>query len=172
MAIPNQKLREILFLLLFAEMQGMKDKDATIELVMEQLKVSKSNVMKSIEKAKLIQAKLDDIDELLQKVVVSYDIERIQTVEKTALAIGIYELIYGREIPPKVAITEAIRLTKKFGTPAATAFVNALLDALYKMNQGIEYNAEEIKGSLDELQQSEKIAHDASLELPPSADPE
>ncbi len=172
MAIPNQKLREILFLLLFAEMQGMKDKDATIELVMEQLKVSKSNVMKSIEKAKLIQAKLDDIDELLQKVVVSYDIERIQTVEKTALAIGIYELVHGREIPPKVAITEAIRLTKKFGTPAATAFVNALLDALYKMNQGIEYNAEEIKGSLDELQQSEQIAHDASLELPPAADPE
>lgn len=172
MAIPNQKLREILFLLLFAEMQGMKDADATIELVMEQLKVSKSNVLKSIEKAKLIQGRAEEIDELLQKVVVSYDLERIRTVEKTALMIGVYELIFSKEVPPKVAITEALRLTKKFGTPAATAFVNALLDSLYKMDQGIVVNAEEIKNSLEELQQSEQIAHDASLEVPPSVDSE
>lgn len=172
MAIPNQKLREILFLLLFAEMQGMKDADATIELVMEQLKVSKSNVLKSIEKAKLVKSKADEIDELLQKVVVSYDLERIRTVEKTALMIGIYELIFSKEIPPKVAITEALRLTKKFGTPAATSFVNALLDSLYKMDQGQVVDAEEIKNSLEELKQSEQAAHDASLNVPPSADSE
>ena len=172
MAIPNQKLREILFLLLFAEMQGMKDADATIELVMEQLKVSKSNVLKSIEKAKMIKAKADDIDELLQKVVVSYDLERIRTVEKTALMIGVYELILHKEIPPKVAIAEALRLTKKFGTPAATSFVNALLDSLYKMDQGVVVDAQEVKNSLEELQKSEQIAYDASLEVPPATDSE
>lgn len=172
MTIPNQKLREILFLLLFAEMQGMKDADATIELVMEQLKVSKSNVLKSIEKAKKVQAKADEIDELLQKVVVSYDLERIRSVEKTALMIGVYELIFTKEIPPKVAITEALRLTKKFGTPAATSFVNALLDSLYKMDQGIVVDAKELNNSLEELKQSEQAAHDASLNVPPSADSE
>lgn len=172
MAIPNQKLREILFLLLFAELQGMKDQDATIELVMEQLKVSKSNVLKSIEKAKLVLGKADEIDELLQKVVVSYDLERIRTVEKTALMIGIYELIFHKEIPPKVAITEALRLTKKFGTPAATSFVNALLDSLYKMDQGVAVDAGEIKNSIEELQKSEQAAHDASLNILPSADSE
>ena len=172
MAIPNQKLREILFLLLFAEMQGMKDADATIELVMEQLKVSKSNVLKSIEKAKLILDRAKKIDELLQQVVVSYDLERIRTVEKTALMIGVYELILHKEIPPKVAIAEALRLTKKFGTPAATSFVNALLDSLYKMDQGLKVDAEEIKNSLEVLKQSEQADHDASLKTPPSADSE
>jgi N utilization substance protein B len=166
MAIPNQKLREILFLLLFAEMQGMKDETATIELVMDQLKVSKSNVLRMQEKAKLIQAKIHELDDLIQAVVVSYDLERIQTIEKTALRLGAYELLYCKELPPKVAIAEALRLTKKFGTPAATSFVNALLDALYKLEQGKVVDKEEIQHSLEELQQSEQISHEASLNPP------
>jgi N utilization substance protein B len=160
MAIPNQKLREIHFLLLFAKLQGMKDEAATIDLVMEQLKVSKSNVLRGLEKAKLIESKLDEINECIQRVVISYDLERIQTIEKTALNLGIYELFFEKEIPPKVAIAEALRLTKKFGTPAATAFVNALLDALYKLDTGDAIDKSLIKESLEELQ------HEASI-VPP-----
>lgn len=130
----------------------MKDETATIELVMEQLKVSKTNVLRSLEKAKLVQAKYDEIDKLLQTVLIAYDLDRIQTVEKTALSLGAYELFYEKELPFKVVITEAIRLTKKFGSPAATAFVNALLDALYKLKEGEPVDQERIKESFEELQ--------------------
>lgn len=153
MTIPKTKLREILFLLLFAKMQGMKDEPATIALVMEQLKVAKSHVNHSLEKAKRIEDKYATIDQELQKVLIDYDLERIQTVEKTALRLGVYELLY-EKLPPKVAIAEAIRLTKKFSTLAATSFVNALLDALYKLHQGEPVDSTKIKDSFDELHKS------------------
>lgn len=155
MAIPNQKLREILFVLLFAE-----GKEEVIPLIMEQLQVSKSNVMRALEKALLIRDKGEEIDNLLRKVVVSYDLERIQKIEKTALKIGVYELIFAKELPPKVALAEAVRLTKKFGTPAATAFVLALLDAILKQEQGKVVDQKEIQHSLEALQ-------DESNQIPP-----
>lgn len=153
MTIPNKKLREVLFLLLFAKMQGMKDEPATISLVMEQLKVSKSHVISSLDKAKKIEEKYEPIDKALQSVLIDYDFERIQTVEKTALRLGTYEFLYDK-MPPKVAIAEAIRLTKKFSSLAATSFVNALLDALYKLQEGESVDRDKIKDSLDELHKS------------------
>lgn len=150
MAIPNEKLREILFLLIFIN----EHQEESIELIMEQLKVSKSNVLRALEKAKEISLKQSEIDELLQKITLSYEFERIQSIEKTALRIGAYEMLYGG-IPPQVAISEALRLTKKFGTPAATAFINAVLDGLFKSIQGKPVNQEEIQASIDELQQND-----------------
>jgi transcription antitermination protein NusB len=177
LTIPNRKFREILFLLLFAQAQGNEEKEthdesALIALVMEQLKVSKAHVLRSIEKARLIQSKIPELDGMIQKVVISYEYDRIQTVEKTALRLGTYELFYQPELPPKIAIAEALRLTKKFGTPAATSFVNALLDALYKLNQGESINERELKTTWHQLQQSEQKAHEAIHTTPPSPDSE
>lgn len=161
MAIPNQKLREILFVTLFAHSQGLKDDALLIPLVMEQLKVSKPNVLWSIEKAKRIEAKFEELDQKIEQFVIAYDYDRIQTVEKTALRLGAYELLFEPELPPKVAIAEALRLTKKFGTPAATSFVNAILDALYKQTQGIAVNKSVLSASIKELRESEETAYEA-----------
>lgn len=157
MAIPNQKLREILFVTLFAHSQGLKDDALLIPLVMEQLKVSKPNVLWSLEKAKRIEAKFEELDQKIEQFVIAYDYDRIQTIEKTALRLGAYELLFEPELPPKVAIAEALRLTKKFGTPAATAFVNAILDALYKQTQGIVVNKSELTASIQQLETSYEI---------------
>jgi transcription antitermination protein NusB len=162
MAIPNQKLREILFVSLFAHSQGLKEDALLIPLVMEQLQVSKPNVLWSLEKAKHIETKFEELDQKIQQFVIAYEYDRIQTIEKIALRLGAYELLFEPELPPKVAIAEAIRLTKKFGTPAATSFVNAILDALYKQTLGIAINSSELTASLNQLQQSEKAAHEAS----------
>lgn len=166
MTLPYQKLREILFLHLFAKAQGMQDDEGTIELVMEQLKISRSNALKGRDKARQIEEKFEILDRSIQGVVVSYEFDRIQTVEKTALRLGAYEILFEPELPPKVAIAEALRLTKKFGTPAATAFVNALLDALYKMSQGEKINKQAITSSAQNLQISEQTAHEISLSPP------
>ncbi len=130
MPIPQQKYREIIFLTLFTELTGKTQEKETIELVMELLQTSKSNVLKAKEEAALILQKLPEIDGVIAKFATEYDFDRIQTVEKTALRLGAYELLQ-KEIPPKVAIAEALRLTKKFSTPSAVAFVNAILDKFY-----------------------------------------
>jgi N utilization substance protein B len=132
MSLPLQKFREIVFLTLFSHLTGDPEESETVKLYMEQLKTSKANIMLGYKKALAIKEKLPEIDDVLAKHAEAFDFERIQTVEKTALRIGAYELLFDPEMPPKVAISEALRLTKKFSTSSAVSFVNAILDKVYE----------------------------------------
>jgi N utilization substance protein B len=135
MSLPLQKFREIVFLTLFSHLTGDPVESETVKLYMEQLKTSKAHVMEGIEKAKAIQKMLPEIDALLSQHTEAFEFERIQTVEKTALRFATYELLFDKDIPPKVAISEALRLTKKFSTSSAVAFVNAILDKVYAITR-------------------------------------
>ncbi len=55
----------------------------------------------------------------------------MSTVDKSILRMAVYELLYCNDIPPKVAINEAIDLGKLFGSETSGAFINGVLDALY-----------------------------------------
>jgi transcription antitermination protein NusB len=69
------------------------------------------------------------LDELLQQVSRNWRIERIARVERTILRIALFELAHRPDIPPAVAINEAIELAKRFGAADAPAFVNGILDS-------------------------------------------
>lgn len=135
MSLPIQKFREIVFLTLFSHLTGDPVESETVKLYMEQLKTSKANIMEGYKKALSIQEKYPEIDALLSQHTEAFEFERIQTVEKTALRFGAYELLFDKDIPPKVAISEALRLTKKFSTSSAVAFVNAILDRVYAVTR-------------------------------------
>ncbi|HSX14156.1 MAG TPA: transcription antitermination factor NusB, partial [Chlamydiales bacterium] len=80
-----------------------------------------------------IRERLSEIDEKISLYSTDYAFERISLVEKTILRLGIFEL---ERLPPPIAIAEAIRLTRKFGTPESAQFVNAILDkAMNVQNQ-------------------------------------
>ncbi len=57
----------------------------------------------------------------------NWRLERIAAVEMNILRLGIHELVLG-EVPPKVAIDEAVQLAHWFGGAKAPAFVNGVLD--------------------------------------------
>ena len=63
-------------------------------------------------------------------------LERMAAVDRNALRIGCYEMLYAGDIPTKVALNEAIELSKKFSTEASGAFVNGILDRIRK-DQGL-----------------------------------
>ncbi len=73
-----------------------------------------------------------EIDDLVHEAARNWDIERMAVVDRNALRIGCYELLYADDIPMKVAINEAIELAKKFSTEASGAFVNGILDRIRK----------------------------------------
>ncbi|MFH0952210.1 MAG: transcription antitermination factor NusB [Patescibacteria group bacterium] len=79
-----------------------------------------------------------DIDKLITKYAPEWPIEQITTVDRNILRLGIYELKFNNEIPPKVAINEAIELAKTFGGEASGKFVNGVLGAIYKDMGGEE----------------------------------
>ncbi len=76
------------------------------------------------------------IDALLGKAASNWEVDRMAAVDRNALRIGCYELLHGEDIPPKVAINEAIELGKRFSTEASGAFVNGILDRIRK-DQGL-----------------------------------
>ncbi len=100
----------------------------------------------------------DDIDAAIGKFAPDWPIERITTVDRNALRMGIYELIYDQEIPSKVAINEAIELAKTFGGESSGKFVNGVLGAVYRdqMANGVSKNADKPKEKSDETNQTNK----------------
>jgi transcription antitermination factor NusB len=91
-------------------------------------------------------ATLDDVDARITEAARNWKVTRMATVDRCILRIAIFELKECEEIPPKVAINEAIELAKKFSTEQSGAFVNGILDRVYNdllsESQGQGYHRE------------------------------
>ncbi|HRY36620.1 MAG TPA: transcription antitermination factor NusB [Candidatus Magasanikbacteria bacterium] len=75
---------------------------------------------------------LEQIDALISQYAPSWPIEQITNIDRNVLRLGIYELKFAEEVPPKVAINEAIELAKSYGGPSSGKFVNGVLGSIYK----------------------------------------
>ena len=93
---------------------------------------------------------------MIRKTAVSYAFERIQSVERNVLRLGVFEMLYDSSIPPKVAISEAMRLSRKFSNPESSHFINALLDHLYKLSSGEKINTDALKHDLEKHLEKER----------------
>lgn len=78
--------------------------------------------------------KIEDLDKIIKKAAPEWPIEQIAIIDRNVLRIGLYELLFSaeKEVPPKVAINEAIELAKTFGGDGSGKFVNGVLGTVYK----------------------------------------
>lgn len=78
--------------------------------------------------------RLEEINKIIEKAAPEWPIDQITIVDRNVLRIGLYELLYGNkeEVPPKVAINEAIELAKTFGGESSGKFINGVLGTVYK----------------------------------------
>ena len=111
---------------------GNDSEDEVVNLIMNELKVTKKQGHEGFRKALEISVLRDKLDGYISEVSTSYDITRIPAAEKNVLRMGVYDLIEVKELPPLVAIAESIRLSRKFASPESASFVNAILDTLHK----------------------------------------
>jgi N utilization substance protein B len=77
---------------------------------------------------------LKEIDKLIESGAPEWPIAQINIIDRNVLRIGIFELIFGekKEVPPKVAINEAVELAKNFGGDSSRRFVNGVLGTIYR----------------------------------------
>ncbi|MBU3942877.1 transcription antitermination factor NusB [Patescibacteria group bacterium] len=94
---------------------GLEDKDFIWELVRGVIK------------------KISSIDKIIEKAAPEWPIDQITIVDRNVLRIGLYELLYGNkeDVPPKVAINEAIELAKTFGGESSGKFINGVLGTVF-----------------------------------------
>ncbi len=83
----------------------------------------------------LVQGVVDnitEIDEIIVKTAPEWPLNQITVVDRNVLRLGIYELQFLKDVPPKVAINEAVEIAKTFGGENSGKFVNGVLGTLYK----------------------------------------
>lgn len=83
------------------------------------------------------------IDRIITPAAPEWPISQIALVDLVILRVAIFELLFKREVPPKVAINEAVELAKTFGGPNSSKFVNGVLGTVYRASD--IYNPEEDK---------------------------
>ncbi|MEK7636434.1 MAG: transcription antitermination factor NusB [Patescibacteria group bacterium] len=84
--------------------------------------------------ARGVKEKLVEIDKIIGISAPEWPINQIAAVDRSVLRLGLYELLFGshEEVPPKVAINEAIELAKSFGGETSGKFVNGVLGTVYR----------------------------------------
>ncbi|MBI2356179.1 MAG: transcription antitermination factor NusB [Candidatus Doudnabacteria bacterium] len=79
-----------------------------------------------------VEEHMADIDKIIQETAPEWPLDQITVVDRNILRLGIYELLFAHEVPPKVAINEAVELGKAFGGESSGKFINGVLGTLYK----------------------------------------
>ncbi len=71
-----------------------------------------------------------EIDQLLKNYSEHWALDRLSSVDRNILRMGIFEILWCNDIPSKVSINEAIELGKKFGAEKSASFINGILDKI------------------------------------------
>lgn len=81
-----------------------------------------------------VREHMKKINVLIEESAPDWPLDQITNVDRNVLRIGIFELVFAHapDVPPKVAINEAIELAKTFGGPSSGKFVNGVLGTIYK----------------------------------------
>lgn len=125
----RSELRDIIIKVLY-QISIYEDTDLDYNvnsLIKEQLEVENNYVNDCIEGILKNKKKLD---ELANKYLKDWTIDRLNKVDQAILRLGIYELMY-TDTPSIVSINEAIELSKKYSDEAVTKMINGVLDKVY-----------------------------------------
>lgn len=81
-----------------------------------------------------VKNNINKIDKIIEKAAPEWPLSQINIIDRNVLRLGLYELLYSNkeEVPPKVAINEAIELAKMFGGDSSGKFINGVLGTVYK----------------------------------------
>ncbi|MBS0634423.1 MAG: transcription antitermination factor NusB [Verrucomicrobia bacterium] len=130
--MPPQKFRELVFLLLFSQDTHANDPEMLFDTLSHELKVSRKHLKAAWDRHEAVLRHLPDIDADISKISTSFEFHRIQKVELAILRLCCFELFIEKKLSAAIVIAEAKRLAKKFATPDAAVFCQALLDAMVK----------------------------------------
>jgi N utilization substance protein B len=75
--------------------------------------------------------KRNELDALIGRSSINWRLERMSRVDKNILRLAAFEVLYMKDIPPKVSLDEAVELGKKYGTKDSGAFINGVMDKIY-----------------------------------------
>lgn len=116
-------------------------KNENNELLPEIIERNLNEFGPGLKEKKFVQSLIDgviknrkELDGIIEKAAPMWPIDQIDRIDRNVLRLGLYELIFENkeEVPPKVAINEAIELAKSFGGESSGKFINGVLGTVYR----------------------------------------
>ncbi|MBP1889759.1 N utilization substance protein B [Clostridium moniliforme] len=126
--------REKAMELIFSTMLTKESYDEAIETFVDNYEGNIKDIDLSYitEVLKGVEENKDSIDELIKVNLQKWSIDRISKVNLAILRLALYEMKYLSDVPEKVAINEALEITKKYSDEKSVSFINGILDKIYK----------------------------------------
>lgn len=78
---------------------------------------------------------IEKIDQTIEKYLIEWSLERMASIDRNILRLGVFEILFNEDIPDKVALNEAIELAKTFSTDQSAKFINGVLDKVLKIKE-------------------------------------
>lgn len=88
-----------------------------------------------------------EIDDIIRPVAPEWPIEQIARMDRAVLRIGVYELLFESNVPPKVAINEAVELAKGFGGDNSSKFINGVLGTVLRESEAKKSKTKKAKST-------------------------
>ena len=129
---PRRIARESVLQALYAQ-QFSEDEPAVVLNRIMALYPEKKKNFKFI--SSLFQCVLDHVDwanDMIKSHLQNWEFDRVAQIDRVLLRMGICEIFYIDDIPPKVSISEMVEISKVYSTEESSGFINGILDAVYK----------------------------------------
>jgi N utilization substance protein B len=79
-----------------------------------------------------VKTRQNELDDIIRPVAPEWPIEQIARMDRIILRMGVYELLFEKDVPPKVVINEAVELAKAFGGDNSSKFINGVLGTVLR----------------------------------------
>ena len=125
----RREMREHIFKLLFvSEFNEVEEMPQQMQLYFDSLEDLKPLEQAYMEKKfASVKEHLEEIDNILNENSTGWKTKRMSKVDLNILRLAVYEMIYDQDVPTKVAINEAVEISKNFGGEDSASFVNGVL---------------------------------------------
>lgn len=135
--MSRRKARDISFKYIYSTLYGDSEVCDVIESIItadsEEVQTLEEEEKKYFDKVTLgIKENQEAIDKMILSKLKNWTIERIFKIDLAILRLAVYEIIYFEDMPPKVAVNEAVELAKKYGNDTSSNFVNGVLREIIK----------------------------------------
>lgn len=150
MATYRRRLtREKVLQTLYAHKLSNEPISGIMEAILVDLKPHKEDFAFAVELVRTVLAHEEEIEGYIKAKVAHWELNRIAVIDRMLLRMGIAELLYFPDIPPKVTINESIEVAKNYSTEKSGKFVNGVLDAVLEELRGKGLLVKTGRGLLD-----------------------
>ena len=127
----RRRARELAVQVLFHLEFSLDDPNEAVDLIYDKFNSQKSIKSFSKELVSGICENKKEVDKLIRSASKNWRIDRMSYLDRSILRLATFEILFMKDIPPKVSMDEAVEIGKKFGSKDSGSFVNGLLDNIY-----------------------------------------